>query len=82
MQSVHACAVQTQILALFSIRFSRPQKNRKIQMVLESREVTPDRSGRRGEPGEGGVCIRTRDLQSVDFFDFFFEFNVFETLIV
>ena len=38
MQSVHACAVQTHIRALFLTPFSRPQKNRKIQMVLTSRQ--------------------------------------------
>ena len=38
MQSVHACAVQTHIRALFLTPFSRPQKNKKIQMVLTSRQ--------------------------------------------
>ena len=37
MQSVHACAVQTHIRALFLTPFSRPQKNKIIEMVVDSR---------------------------------------------
>ena len=37
MQSVHACAVQTHIWALFLTQFSRPQKNEKIGMAADNR---------------------------------------------
>ena len=49
MQSVHACAIQTDILHLILTPFFERQKEQKIQTVLDLRRGTCDTSKIRGE---------------------------------